>query len=224
MIIEDLNYIEFSESDLNRYEELGHMSQEKSEELSNHVKNTLAKANMEEIHNNITSLLEENEKINETVKCIDVDKIALVTAIGKYIVSPCFDFALNNMVFITGKRIFIVDTNYCNKQFKINEYKKSDLHIKQNKIFHKNMSSMYRIIFAVSCVSGINLVLYLSKFNIALNILLYAIYVTAAYLLLKLLSNKSNSLMVQSKNGDIFELYPTNITVKELKNLLKNSN
>lgn len=206
MIIEDFNEVEFSQEEINKYKNTGNITEEKMLSLTNKVKDTFSKRNMEHITDDVKNLLENDENIEEIIKGMDMDDIAFVTAFGKYAISAASEFTINKIVFITNRRIFIVDTNFYNKQFEFKEYKKSDIEsIETNKKSSK-MSLMDKLNLVMAYMAGFFVSIILIPFGIVIKTLFYILYMIITYKLIRKMSISSNNIAIEFKDGYVFEI------------------
>lgn len=219
MIIADLNGIEFSESELNRYEEIGNISEDKIERLNENIKTTLAKTNLKEIHNKIKSMLDEEELVEDVIEGVDIDKMSY------YAIVPFYEYALNKIVFITDRRVIIVNVTTSNIQFKIKEYKKSDIKSIECGNKRTKMSRIEKLTMRIAYLLGFITFIFIIPVGVLTKLILYIVYMISVYKIIRTIFNKAQTIVIRFNDGYLFEIVPKNNVDKDLeKRILKMNN
>lgn len=223
MLIKDLNGIEFSEEELNRYMEIADVSDEKIEKLSDNIKTKLAKDWLKQVYSKILSLLDEDEKIEKEIKGLDKDNTSAVMATaalsrGAFITS--YDYAINKIMFITNKRIFIVNTNYYNRDFGYKVYHKDELkRIYNGKSIKGKLTQADKRNLAIAYLVGfVGLIQIRLWFSVLIS--LYILYMVVVYFIIKSNTKLAASTIFEFKDNSTFELVSNKIDVKEIERYL----
>lgn len=225
MLIKDLNGIEFSEEELNRYMEIADVSDEKIEKLSDNIKTKLAKDWLKQVYSKVTSLLDDGEKIEKEIKGLDKDNTNAVMATaalsrGAFITS--YDYAINKIVFITNKRIFVVNTNYYNRDLGYKIYNKSDIKkVYRSKNIKGNWSKADKNTLGIAYLIGFIGIMQIGLLmHILVALVMYILYMVMVYFIIKSNAKLGASTIFEFKDNSTFELVSNKIDIKELKRYL----
>lgn len=117
-IIRLLNETNYNEKEIEEFMEFAKINDYKLEKITNDVKTKIAKDSFKKAGYFVKSILNENESIEKIIKATDIDLIEEYSMINASVKAPFITsdgYAFNKIIFITDKRIIILDSNYYNK-------------------------------------------------------------------------------------------------------------
>lgn len=248
-IIRLLNETTYAEKEIEEFMKFAKIDDYKLEKITNDVKTKVAKDSFKKAGYFVKSILNENESIEKIIKATDIDLIEEYSMINASIEAPFITsdgYAFNKIIFITDKRIIILDSNYYNKALNYEIYdldeikkitigKKIKRKYKLNKFFKEN-NSLIKILFflfsAIPILFSIGLVGYLvdelvrkfiTKSEFVLVTISRIILFGSLYLIISR-PKLSSEVLIEFKNGSFYDIVIKNGDYKEIQNYLKSLN
>lgn len=248
-IIKLLNETTYDENEIEEFMEFANIDDYKLEKITNDVKTKIAKDSFKKVGYFVKSILNENESIEKIIKGTDIDLMEEYTAISAKVKAPFMTsdgYAINKIIFITNKRIIILDSNYYNKVLGYESYELDEIKnitigkkIKRKYRLHqffKENSKLIKILFflfaAIPILFGIGLVGYLvnelvRKFITDSEFVLVTIsriIVFGSLYFIIFRSKLANEVLIELKNGKKYDIIIRNKDYKEIQDYLENLN